>query len=496
MTPSNGDLKLEPQGGRARQSPSPRAPDDNVVSAAMRAVAAIVFRVKTPGRDLHDAVGRKDLGGMSRIIRDSPDCVDALNDRGLTPLHVAAQNGQNEIVKLLISEGAEVNARSAWDYTPLTFAAESVRHDVVVTLLDSGADLEAVTKDGFTPLHKAILTKEKNLDRLLVILLISGANCNALNKEGLTALQSAVSAGKVARVRTLCVFGADPSFKNIDGKNAFDCATKLKKNTGRKMVDVLSKWGKCGTQTRKVLRQMLQFIDTSGEVDPSAMLSWASREGQALLVEFILDFVAKNAPHIVETEGLERGTKPIHLAASAGHSTVVEILLAHGATVDARTERAGWTALHLAADKGRHRTLRVLLDNGADLLAMTGQGQRWVPHEDSHTSDSSTGITAFFLAATFNYLESLDVLMQYALLMKDDKSYMAAFCYYEDLRNDIADRIRRKNDWKSACGDDGSMKPDTEGDAANPVLSALPGFDVPGASGSFDGTFYSVPATR
>lgn len=500
MAPTNGDLNPDPQGTRAGRSPSPRPPAGDDGSAAEKQSPAIAYRVKTPGQVLHDAIGRRDLDGLARIIRASPDCVDARNDRGRTPLHVAAQNGQNDIVKLLISNGARVDARSHWKYTALSFAAESARQDVVVTLLDAGADLEAVTKEGFTPLHKAMLKESKNMQDVIVILLIRGANYNALDREGLTPLQRAVSAEKFANARTLCAFGADPSFKNPDGMNAFDCAKSLKKDVGSEMAYLMSKWvskwEKCGKQPRKTLPQLSQFIKKEGQIDASAMLSWASIEGQAPLVEFILDFMAKQTPEIVDSEAFKKGWKPIHHAAWAGQSTVAAILLAHGCTVDPRTGTQKWTPLHLAASKGRQRTLRVLLDNGADILALTEQVPRWVAQEEPQSSERSTGVTAFWLAAVGRHPKSLEVLRQHSLPTKDDDSHIAALEHYEEARSHLARLSGQENDEKSGHDDDDSTKQDSEIDKAQPAPSVLPGFDMPGASGSFDGAFYSVPATR
>lgn len=495
MTSSNGELKPEPQGTGERRSPSPRAPGGDDSSAAGKPSPSITYRVKTPGQVLHGAIARKDLDGVARIIRASPDCIDVRNHFGRTPLHMAAESGQNEMVKLLVSKGAEVDARSRSGYTPLALAAVNSHNDVVVSLLGSGADVEAVAKDGFTPLHKAVLQDRKNAQDLLAILLVHGADCNTLNKQRLTALQAALSAGRLSNARALCAFGADPSFKNTIGKNAFDFANLLDKN-GMDVGDVLSKWGKCGKQIRKALPQLLQFVKKDGQIDASAMLSWASREGQALLVEFILDFMAKDTPGIVESEGLKKGWKPLHHAAWAGQSSVAEILLAHGAAVEVRTGTQKWTPLHLAAEKGRQRTLRVLLDNGADILAKKEQVPGSVAHEESHASEPSAGVTAFWLAAVGGHPKSLDVLLQHALQMKDDKSRTAALGHYEKVRDHLASLSGHENDEKSGHIDSDSTKADRESQAAKPVPSPLPDFEMPGASGSFDGALSSVSATR
>lgn len=496
MTPSNEDLKPDLQGTRVRRSPSPRAPEGDDASTAEKPSPAIAYKVKTPGQVLHDAIARKDLDGVTRIIRASSDCVNAKNDRGRTPLHVAAQNGQNDMVKLLISKGAEVDARSGWKYTPLTLAAESAHRDVVLTLIDSGADLGAVTKEGFTPLHKAVQKERKTAQDILAILMIRGAKCNALDKEGLTPLQGAVLSGKLSNARVLCVFRADPYFKNTDGKDAFDYARTLEKDVRDEMTEILSKWEKCGKQMRKILPQLSQFIKKEGQIDASAMLSWASREGHTLLVEFILNFMAKDTPEIIESEGLKKGWKPIHHAAWAGQSNVAEILVAHGSDVNARTGTQKWTPLHLAAGKGRQKTLRVLLDNGADILAMTEQAPRWVAQEGSQSSETSSGVTAFWLTAVGRHPKSLEILLQHVIHIKDDKSRIVALDYYEKAKNRLASLSGEQDDAKSGHDDDHKTKSDSEDGTSTSVPSFLPGLDVPGGNGSFDGTFYSEPASK
>ena len=65
------------------------------------------------------------------------------------------------------------------------------------------------------------------------------------------------------------------------------------------------------------------------------------------------------------------GFRPLHLAASAGHSAVLDVLLARGARVNALSQRAGayggCTALHVAVAAGHEGAVQTLIDAGASL---------------------------------------------------------------------------------------------------------------------------------
>jgi hypothetical protein len=76
---------------------------------------------------------------------------------GATPLHYAAWNGHVEIARLLLQNGAEVNARSNNGYTPLHSASIFGQVDILHLLVENGANLEAQANDGRRALHFAAI---------------------------------------------------------------------------------------------------------------------------------------------------------------------------------------------------------------------------------------------------------------------------------------------------------------------------------------------------
>lgn len=67
-----------------------------------------------------------------------------------TSLMLAAQGGHYAVVRLLLKEGAAINARDARQWTALIVAAESGREAVVRLLVEKGADLKQRCHNGQT----------------------------------------------------------------------------------------------------------------------------------------------------------------------------------------------------------------------------------------------------------------------------------------------------------------------------------------------------------
>jgi len=116
--------------------------------------------------------------------------VNAKGDAGMTPLNVAALEGQKEIVELLIANGADVNTKNSVGGTPLHQAAVADRNEVAELLITEGADVNA--KDdwyGRTPLQFAAEGGNKEIVELLIA---KGADVNAKDKNGKTPLDLAI----------------------------------------------------------------------------------------------------------------------------------------------------------------------------------------------------------------------------------------------------------------------------------------------------------------
>ena len=101
---------------------------------------------------------------------------EARSIEGKTPLYEAAKRGQTAAVDLLVSNGADMTARSDHPgFTPLHVAAEYNHHETVTFLLTQGVDIEIKNDWQQTPLSQA---SWRFADRDLIALLIEHMSCH------------------------------------------------------------------------------------------------------------------------------------------------------------------------------------------------------------------------------------------------------------------------------------------------------------------------------
>ena len=138
------------------------------------------------------------IAGMDVNLRDKQSKTTALEH--------AVKNANREMVQLLLSAGANVNAKNAEGETVLMMLDDDATGDLVWDLLNARADVNVKDGAGNTALMQAAISN--NLEALKT-LLDAGAEVNARNKLGQTALMLAASEGFVNNVRALVLAGAD-----------------------------------------------------------------------------------------------------------------------------------------------------------------------------------------------------------------------------------------------------------------------------------------------
>ena len=103
---------------------------------------------------LHHAVNSPPL--FQLLLKQNGIPVDVADALGLTPLMMAAKDGNAKVVKMLLRRGANVAAIDKFGRSALHHSVSSLSEEVLKLLLDTGkSDLEAREKFGYTALDLA-----------------------------------------------------------------------------------------------------------------------------------------------------------------------------------------------------------------------------------------------------------------------------------------------------------------------------------------------------
>lgn len=149
---------------------------------------------------LTTAIEKGDLTAVQRHLSKHPDSLDALDEDGQPPLHVALQENQRPIVEHLLERGASIESVGYHGWRPLHIAASLGNLDFVELCLSHGARVDTRTHTLQTPLHKAASSHSLAVVRRL---LSAGADPTAINDRGMTALHIAAHQNDTSIVRML-----------------------------------------------------------------------------------------------------------------------------------------------------------------------------------------------------------------------------------------------------------------------------------------------------
>ena len=285
---------------------------------------------------------------------------DSGSTQGWTALHHAVYNVRRDVAELLLKNGANPNARIAvaWPdkrsgesgFTPLLIANYSVQPQLGLLLLDFNADPNLKSSIGNAPLHTALYPVFLNAARsreYITALLDRGAEVQAPNASGFSPLSQATWTGQRELVQLLLDRGADPNQRDMGDDKKGRLLTPLSglmTITNKDMVAVV-----------EALLQAKADPNLKSELGYTALHRAIMLNQPARTIELLTTHGAN-----VETPDPD-GETPLSLAVSAKErKEILQVLLKAGANPNTRGT-FGFTALFKAVRRGNLEAIEVLL---------------------------------------------------------------------------------------------------------------------------------------
>ena len=318
-----------------------------------------------------DAAQVGDVESVRRLLSEGQD-VDGAQGDGMTGLHWAALRGDVALAEVLIQAGAELNpVTRIGSHTPLHAASRAGQGEVVEVLVRAGADVRARTDSEVTPLHLAASSGSERAVRALVA---GGAEVDAPEGQwDQTPLMFAAALGRVDAVRVLLESGADGTLRarvmDLVERDVRDRADQRARSQeiarmraearGEVVAAPVAAQRPAPPRDPAPTRGGERGETASAGSDQASAAEREAREIQQRTGEPIpLNFAA-----LVGTHG---GLSAIHLAAREGHGEVVETLIEGGVDINLPSAADGSTPMLVAAINGYFDLVDRLLDLGAN----------------------------------------------------------------------------------------------------------------------------------
>jgi ankyrin repeat protein len=353
-------------------TPLGSARNKEVAEILIAAGADVNFKNVRGGTPLH-WTNERDVAEI--LIAKGAD-VNSKTNKDVTPLHVAIAAGRKDIANLLIVNGADIDIFAAAalgfvdkvkallnenpnlvrhyysrGFRPLHEAAKWEEKEVAELLLSNGADINAKDNDGRTALHEALRRGHEDLAKFLAA---KGANLDIFLAAALGLTDTVDDFLKVnpQLIHAKDKWGEEPLHKAAEWGHIKIVQFLIAKGADISATSYSEEWTTLFWAIRSGHKDVAELLISKGaNIDARKLynltpLQWAADRGRKDMVEFLID---KGADINAKTD---LGSTPLHLAAEQGHKDIAKLLIDKGANINEK-DNFGRTPFDTAVFRGR-----------------------------------------------------------------------------------------------------------------------------------------------
>lgn len=375
-------------------------------SERMIAILKDTLHENAPSRDdsfvnaigICNAAQAGDLQRVQEILATKPELAtqDIASNNEHQPIHLAAEEGHAEIVRVLLEAGADP-LKGIYPHREATSAltmAKDREHTSVIEVIEGWLNEQR----GTTPKGEALTraAADGDIEQVCSLLDDDVGLINATDRVGKTALFKAIDRGDLSLVLELIDRGADVNHRAADRSrpihhclaHSWKKPDEMYKTFGLLAGALLARgteydlWVACGVGDVEGAKQFIDACEDKTQLCKSKEAFWedydnplvvACFQGHTPIVQLLIDAGADpDSPFEIDVAGetVKQWGHPLWLAANRGHYDVVRLLIENGANPNTAVYASG-NAVCWAYQYGHKRVADLMFQHGAvaDLLS-------------------------------------------------------------------------------------------------------------------------------
>mmetsp|Transcript_7702 Transcript_7702/g.10631 ORF Transcript_7702/g.10631 Transcript_7702/m.10631 type:complete len:331 (-) Transcript_7702:2-994(-) len=289
--------------------------------------------------------------------------------QGNFPIHVALENGNEEVALYLISQGSYMTRPNSKTFRPIHLAAARRCNKVIPKILQKDK-VDVQTESGDTPLH---LAASNNHYSTYCVLLERGAREDIQNECGLTPIHCS------AAVREYRVNDINRKFFEACKNGELETAEKLLQNpfvdVGRTdSIDNITPLFAAADNGHLNIVSMMQHHQVKNSPSKTVFATnFKDEKGNTALMRAICNGFQDIALCLLKFSDLDidarnaQGRSILHLAAQTGNSEMVQHLLTNQIVSPNVKDNVQNTPLHIAVEKNFEDVAKFLVKHGASV---------------------------------------------------------------------------------------------------------------------------------